>query len=170
MHGHILDDLTKALGHGTVSRGQTVKLAGAALASALFGGVFAPPAGARSSSRGRRGEGEDDDGDDSGHQHPGSSHSRCCPPGSFRTTAPTPQGECTCAPIAFAGGTTVPCNGRSCCICTFTIEGEGFCLDGCQPIPAGADCISSSDCGDPRAKCVVNAHGGASCLPACPPP
>src|SRR3954462_4227875 len=95
MSEHFLDDITKALGHGTVSRGQTVKLAGAALVSALFGGVFAPPAGARSLSRGRRGKREDDDGGSHTHQHPESSRSRCCPPGSFKTTAPTPHGECT---------------------------------------------------------------------------
>src|SRR4051812_4811012 len=89
MGEHFIDDITKALGHGTVSRGQTFKLAGAALVSALFGGVFAPPTGARSSSRGQLGEGEDDDGGGHTHQHPESSRSRCCPPGSFKTTAPT---------------------------------------------------------------------------------
>jgi hypothetical protein len=171
MGEHVLDDLAEGLDHGTVSRGQTLKLAGAALVATLFGGFIVAPAGAQSSSQGRSGGRGNGGGRGPAHrQNRRSSRARCCPRGSFRTTACTPQGECRCAPIAFAGGTTIPCNRRSCCFCTFTIEGEGFCVDGCQPLPDGTPCTSSSDCAPPLTKCVVNANGGASCLPGCPSP
>jgi hypothetical protein len=167
MGEHFLDDLAEALDHATVSRGQTLKLVGAALLDKLFGSVFTPPAAARASSErwsGRR----EGDGDEDHHEDRGSSRSRCCPRGTFRTTAQTPLGECQCASIGFAEGVTIPCGGRSCCSCTLTIEGEGYCLDSsCTPTPQGSDCISSSQC-DPREKCVVNINGGTSCLPPCP--
>jgi hypothetical protein len=154
------DEMAKELANGTTSRGQALKW----LMGTLLGGSLLALIPGTAQAKQQGGE----------QHHPhhhrggGAGEDTCCPAGSFTTTAPTPQGECQCAPIAFAGGTQIPCNGRSCCLCTFTIEGEGFCLDGCGPIPAGTPCTSSSQCADPRTKCIVNANGGASCLPACP--
>ncbi len=79
-----------------------------------------------------------------------------CPRGSV-TVAPTAQGECRCAPVspglrdpAFACGGRVNANGDGCCICLFTVEGEGFCAvnTACDTLAGSLTkpCTSSGDC------------------------
>jgi hypothetical protein len=92
------------------------------------------------------------------------------------TVAPTAQGECRCAPIspglrdpAFSCGGRVGAYGDACCVCLFTVEGDGFCAinQWCDYIdlPSLTTCHSSGECGSGW-KCIFRSADIVELSPA----
>ena len=88
---HSFDKLAKGLAAGTLTRGQVLKLAGAALLGGVFGGLFGLPAQAQSQSVGG-GVGGGGGGSSHHHHHHHRSRVHCgggrCPRGSVCASGP----------------------------------------------------------------------------------
>ena len=178
------DEIAKGFAAGTTSREQVLKgLAGTLLGGGLLA-VAAGVAGAQANQssggsavggggrrrKDRNGAGSGGDGGGGGAVCPPT-----CPGGSL-TVAPTAQGECRCVAVspglkdpAFACGGRVNANGEGCCVCLFTVEGEGFCAVNarCDVIttPSVTECTSSGQCPSGR-KCVFRSASIVDTLPA----
>jgi Stigma-specific protein, Stig1 len=114
--------------------------------------------------------------------HCGSCFNRCgegeeCVRGVCEGTCPGTEtaGDCTCA-ITCEGGSVSQFRCQEevnpNCVCTLTIEEEGFCADQGPLLgecPPAAECSSSDDCAaaNPGSKCIINTCCG---FPVCAPP
>jgi hypothetical protein len=154
---HYLDELSRALDEGAISRGQALKWAGyGVLGAALSSMGFADTAEAL----GRR------------------QRRRCRNKGG----TPLERGECHCAYKCGANVDRFVCENNPSCACVRTIEGRGFCGDVSVGCPLFSNCSSSSECPSGM-RCVIpkpiislgtccrSGFGfpASVCVPACPP-
>jgi hypothetical protein len=140
---HSFDKLAKGLAAGTLTRGQVLKLAGAALLGSVFGGLFGLPAQAQSQRVGGGGGGR---GAPHHHRHHHHHHHQGgrCPSG----TTPCGKSCCTSSEVCSdksctaCGAPDQPCCANSTCTASgTTCNSSGICVcPSGTPLPCGNRC------------------------------
>ena len=167
---HSFDKLAKGLAAGTLTRGQVLKLAGAALLGSVFGGLFGLPASEAQSQRIGGGGG--------GHHHHRHHHHhhrrKGCPSGTTRCgkSCCTSSEVCSNDACTACGTLDKPCCANSTCTAGgTTCNASGSCVCSSGTTPCGDSCCTSSEvcsdntctaCGGLNQPCCANSTCTAS--------